>query len=77
MKITISSEDVQFHERDFCEHHNRIEAAFNCDGVRCEAPGAPHDPVTPHFHHVFTAPDLRRERLVYVDLDGSWRDDDY
>lgn len=67
MNVTLRVEDVQFYERDFREHHNRIEAAFYCDGVPCEAAGAPHSPVTPHFHHVFYAPDLRRERLVYVD----------
>ena len=76
MEIIITAEDIQFHERDFREHHNRIEAAFDCDGVPCQAPGAPHDPVTPHFHLVFYAPDLRRERLVYVDPSGTWRDDD-
>lgn len=75
MKVTITAEDIQFHERDFREHHNRIEAAFDCDGVLCQAPGAPHQPGTPHFHLVFHAPDLRRERPVYVDPCGAWRDD--
>jgi len=76
MKIHISAEDVRFVDRDFRDHHQRLEAAFNCDGVPCQAPGAPHDPMTPHFHLVLTAPDLKRERLVYIDPSGAWRDDD-
>ena len=39
MKIHICSEDVQFVNRDFREHQQRLEAAFNCDGVPCQAPG--------------------------------------
>ena len=76
MKIRISAEDVQFLNRDFRDHQQRLEAAFNCDGVPCQAPGAPHDSMTPHFHLVLTAPDLKRERLVYVDPSSAWRDDD-
>jgi hypothetical protein len=75
MKIHISAEDVQFMSRDFREHHQRLEAAFNCDGVPCQAPGAPHEPMTPHFHLVLAAPDLKRERLVHIDPTGAWRDD--
>src|SRR5687767_4817629 len=59
MKFHITAEDVQFAERDFRELQQRLEAAFNCDGVVCQAPCAPHDPMTPHFHLVLTAPDLR------------------
>ena len=34
-KITrkIAREDIQFHDRDFTEHQNRIECAVNCDGL--------------------------------------------
>lgn len=73
--ITITPEDVQFFDRDFREHQMRIECATNCDGVVCQAPGAPHDPLTPHFHLVMRAADLDRERSVYVDPQGAWRDD--
>lgn len=76
MKFTISAEDIQFADRDFREHQVRLEGAFNCDGVPCQAPGAPHDPMTPHFHLVLTAPDLQRERLVYVDPNRAWHDVD-
>lgn len=76
MKFHISAEDVQFVNRDFREHQLRLEAAFNCDGVSCQAPGAPHEPMTPHFHLVMNAPDLQRERLVYIDPTGAWRDAD-
>src|SRR4029450_8685865 len=74
--ITITPEDVQFHARDFREHHSRIEPADNCDGVCCQAPGAPHDAITPHWHLVLSAPDLQRDRAVYVEPSGTWSDDD-
>jgi hypothetical protein len=76
MKFNISAEDIQFADRDFREHQVRLEVEFNCDGVSCQAPGAPHDPMTPHFHLVLTAPDLQRERLVYVDPSRAWLDVD-
>jgi hypothetical protein len=41
MKITITAEDIQFHERDFREHYNRIEADFNCDVFRVRLPARP------------------------------------
>lgn len=74
MKIHITAEEMQFINRDFRDHQQRLEAAFDCDGVPCQAPGAPHDPMTPHFHLVLTAPDLKRERLVYIDPTGVRHD---
>jgi hypothetical protein len=71
--ITLTLQDVQFFDRDFREHHMRIECAAHCDGVPCRAPGAPHDPLTPHFHLVYRAPDLDREFADYVDPNGTWR----
>jgi hypothetical protein len=72
VKFRLSPEDVQFADRDFREHRQRIEAALDCDGLLCQAPGAPHDPLTPHFHLVMTAPDLKRERRVYVNPAAGW-----
>jgi hypothetical protein len=73
--VTFAPQDLEFWDRDFRQHHLRLECAVNCDGGPCNAPEAPHDPPTPHYHLVMRAPDLDRELSVYVDPNATWRDD--
>jgi hypothetical protein len=64
VEITFSREDIEFWRRLLNELSVSIEAATSCDGGPCNAPGAPHDTLSPHWH--LRHSDLQRERLHYI-----------